>query len=75
MSLAATVDRISPLAQKAAHGSRAAPFAPTTAVGAVVATEGGTTTNCPSPDPATYHRSKDLVKKNLKSYQQNNPRH
>jgi hypothetical protein len=32
----------------------------------VVAIEGGTTTNCPSPDPATYHRSEDLTnKKNL----------
>jgi hypothetical protein len=59
MSLAAAADTISPLAQKAAHGSYAAPFAPTTAVGDVVATEGGTTTNCPSPDPATYHRSKN----------------
>jgi hypothetical protein len=57
MSLAAAADGISPLAQKAAHGSRAAPFAPATAVGKAVAVEGGTTTNCPSPDPATYHRS------------------
>jgi hypothetical protein len=58
MSLMAAVDGISPLAQKAA------PFTPTTAVDAVVATAGGTTTNCPSPDPATDHRSEDL-KKNL----------
>jgi hypothetical protein len=62
-SLAAAAVRISPLAQKAAHGSCAAPFAPTTAVDVVVATEGGTTTNCLSPNPATYHRSEDLEKK------------
>jgi hypothetical protein len=48
-SLAAAADGISPLAQKVAHGSREAPFTPTTAVDAVVATAGGTTTNCPSP--------------------------
>jgi hypothetical protein len=66
-SLAAAANIISPLAQKAADGSRAVPFTPTTAVGAVVATEGRTTTNCPSPDPATYHRSKDLAKKKLKN--------
>jgi hypothetical protein len=58
-SLAAAADRILPLAQKAAHGSCAAPFVPTTTVGDVVAAEGGTTTNCPSPDPTTYHRSKN----------------
>jgi hypothetical protein len=52
MSLAAAADRISPLAQKVAHRSRAAHFAPTTAVGEVVATGGGTTTSCPSPEPA-----------------------
>jgi hypothetical protein len=68
MSLAAAADRISPLAQKAAHGSCAAPFALTTADGEVVVAEGGTTVNCPSPDRAKYLRSK-------KTYQQNNPRH
>jgi hypothetical protein len=52
MSLAAAADGISPLAQKVAHGSRAAPFAPTTAVGEVVTTGGGTTTSFPSPEPA-----------------------
>jgi hypothetical protein len=52
MSLAAAADRISPLAQKVAHGSRTAPFAPATTVGEVVATGGGTTASCPSPDPA-----------------------
>jgi hypothetical protein len=57
--LAAAADRISPLAQKAAHGSCAALFAPTTAVGDMVAAEGGTATNYPSPDPATHHRSKN----------------
>jgi hypothetical protein len=62
-SLAAAADRISPLAQKATYGSCATPFAPTTAVGSVVAAEGGTTTNCPSPDPTTYHRSKKLTNK------------
>src|SRR5699024_861739 len=51
-SLTVAADEISPLAQKAP------PFTPTTAVNAVVATAGGTTTICPSPDPATYHRSK-----------------
>jgi hypothetical protein len=64
-SLAAAADRISPLTQKAAHGSRAAPFAPTTAVGDVVATGGGTTTNCPSPDPAPCHRLNVELKKLL----------
>jgi hypothetical protein len=62
-SFAAAADRISLLAQKAAHGSRAAPFAPITAVGDVVATRGGTTTNCPSPDPAPCHRLKIEIKK------------
>jgi hypothetical protein len=52
MSLGAAADRISPLAQKVAHGSRAVPFAPTTAVGEVVATGGRTTVSCPSPEPA-----------------------
>jgi hypothetical protein len=33
-----------------------APFAFTTADGEVAATEGGTTTNYPSPDPATCLR-------------------
>jgi hypothetical protein len=61
-SLAAAAVRISPLAQKAAHGSGAAPFARTTAAGEVVATKGGTTIPCPSPDPTTYHRSVDLKK-------------
>jgi hypothetical protein len=50
--LTAAANEISPLAQKAL------PFIPTTAVDAVVATAGGTTTICPSPDPATHHRSK-----------------
>jgi hypothetical protein len=54
----AVADGISPLAQNVA------PFTPTTVVDAVVAAAGGTTTNSPSPDPATYHRSEDL-KKNL----------
>jgi hypothetical protein len=62
-SLAAAANRISPLAQKATHGSCAAPFVWTTAVGDVVAAEGGTTTNCPSSDPTTYHRSKKLTNK------------
>jgi hypothetical protein len=31
----------------------------------VVTTKGGTTTICPSPGPAIYHRSEDLHKKNL----------
>jgi hypothetical protein len=62
-SLAAAADGITPLAHKVLHGSRAAPFTPTTVVDVVVATEGGTTTNCPSPDPALYHRSEDLAKK------------
>jgi hypothetical protein len=34
----------------------------------VVATAGGTTTSCPSPDPATYHQSK-------KTYQRDNRPH
>jgi hypothetical protein len=55
-SLAAVAVRISPLTQKAAHGSYVAPFAFTTADGEVAATEGGTTTNYPSPDPATCLR-------------------
>jgi hypothetical protein len=54
-SLTAAADEISPLAQKAP------PFTPTTTVDAVVATAGGTTTICPSPDPATYHRSKKTL--------------
>jgi hypothetical protein len=62
-SLAAPAVRILPLAQKAAHGSCAVPFALTTADGEVVATKGGTTTICLSPDPAIYHRSEDLQKK------------
>ena len=57
-SLAAAAVRILPLAQKEAHGSCVAPFAFTTVDGDVAATEGGTTTNCPSPDPATRLRSK-----------------
>jgi hypothetical protein len=52
MSLEAAADRISPLAQKVAHGSHAAPFTPTTVVGEVVATGGETTVSCPSPEPA-----------------------
>jgi hypothetical protein len=52
MSLAAAADRISPLAQKVAHGSRATPFVPNTAIGEVAATGGGTTVSCPSPKPA-----------------------
>jgi hypothetical protein len=54
-SLTPAADEISSLAQKAS------PFTPTTAVDAVVATAGGTTTICPSPDPATHHRSKKLL--------------
>jgi hypothetical protein len=42
-SLAAAAYKISPLAQKVAHGSRATPFTPATAVGEVVAIGGGTT--------------------------------
>jgi hypothetical protein len=57
-SLAAAAIKISPLAQKAAHGSCVAPFAFTTVDGDVAATEGRTTTNCPSPDPATRLWSK-----------------
>jgi hypothetical protein len=57
--LTAAADGISPLTQKVP------PFTPTTAVDAVVATTGETTTNCPSPDPARYHRSEDLEKKLL----------
>jgi hypothetical protein len=53
--LMAAADEISPLAQKAP------PFTPTTAVDTVVVTVGRTTTICPSPDPATYHRSKKLT--------------
>jgi hypothetical protein len=62
-SLAAAAVRISPLAQKAAHGSCAVPFTLTTADGEVVATKGGTTTICPSLGPAIYHRLEDLQKK------------
>jgi hypothetical protein len=46
---------------------KAPPFTPNAAVDAVVATAGGTTTSCPSPDPATYHQSKKKKKK--KAYQ------
>jgi hypothetical protein len=66
--LAAAAVRISPLVQKVAHGSCVAPFTLNTADGEVVATGGGTTTNFPSPDPATYLQLK-------KTYQQDNPRH
>jgi hypothetical protein len=62
-SLAVAADGISPLAQKAAHGSCAAPFPPATNAGSAVAAEGGTTTNCTSPDPATNHRLKKLTNK------------
>jgi hypothetical protein len=58
-SLVAAAGRISPLAQKAAHGFCTTPFARTTAVGDVIAAEGGTKTNFPSSDPTTYHRSKN----------------
>jgi hypothetical protein len=51
-SLTAVADEISLPAQKAP------PFTPSIAVDAVVATVDRTTTSCPSPDPATYHRSK-----------------
>jgi hypothetical protein len=37
---------------------RALPFAPGTAADTAVAAAGGTTTSCPSPDPATYQQSK-----------------
>jgi hypothetical protein len=40
---------------------RALPFTPGTATDTVVATAGGTTTSCPSPDPATYHQLKKLT--------------
>jgi hypothetical protein len=40
---------------------KALPFTPSTTVDVVVATAGGTTTSCPSPDPATYHQSKKLT--------------
>jgi hypothetical protein len=65
-SLAAAAVRISPLAQKATHGSCTTPFALTTTDGEVVATEGGTTTNCPSLGPATYLRSKKNKNKKTK---------
>jgi hypothetical protein len=55
LSLTTAADEISPLAQKAP------PFTPTTAVDTVVATAGGTTTICPSPDPAPYHRSEKTL--------------
>jgi hypothetical protein len=45
-------DEIAPLAQKADHGSYEAPFAPTTAVGEVAATEVGRTASCPKSDHA-----------------------
>jgi hypothetical protein len=38
-----------------------APFAFTTTDGEVAATEGGTTTNCPSPDPATCLQLKKIL--------------
>jgi hypothetical protein len=37
---------------------KAPPFTPKTATDAVAATAGETATSCPSPDLATYHRSK-----------------
>jgi hypothetical protein len=37
---------------------KAPPFTPKTAADAVATTTGETATSCPSPDPATYHRSK-----------------
>jgi hypothetical protein len=54
-SLMAVTAEISPPAL------RALPFTPGTAVDTVVATAGGTTTSCPSPDPATYHQLKKLT--------------
>jgi hypothetical protein len=51
-SLAAAVDRISPLAQKVAHESRVAPVAPTTAVDELASTGGDATASCPTSDPA-----------------------
>jgi hypothetical protein len=62
-SLVAAANGISPLAQKAAHGSSATPFPPATNAGSAVAAEGGTTTNCSSTDPVTNHRSKKLTNK------------
>jgi hypothetical protein len=49
LSLTAATAEISPPAL------RALPFTPGTAADTMVATAGGTTTSCPSPDPATYH--------------------
>jgi hypothetical protein len=46
---------------------RALPFTPGTTADTVVATAGGTTASCPSPDPATYHQ---LKKREKKPYQQ-----
>jgi hypothetical protein len=40
---------------------KAPPFIPKTAADAVAATAGETATSCPSPDPATYHRSKKTL--------------
>jgi hypothetical protein len=54
-SLMAVTAEISPPALKAL------PFTPSTAAVTVVTTAGGTTTSCPSPDPATYHQSKKML--------------
>jgi hypothetical protein len=51
-SLTAVSAKISPPAL------RALPFAPGTTADTVVAIAGGTTTSCPSPDPATYQQLK-----------------
>jgi hypothetical protein len=48
----AAADEILPLAHKVDHGSRVAPFAPTAAIGEVVATGVGTTASCPTSDTA-----------------------
>jgi hypothetical protein len=56
-SLTAVAAEISPPALKVP------PFTPSTVVDVVVATAGGTTTSCPSPDPATYHQLKKLTDK------------
>jgi hypothetical protein len=53
MSLAAVADEISPSTQNLDHWSGEVPFAPTAAVGKVVATEPGTTASCPASDPAS----------------------
>jgi hypothetical protein len=47
---------------------KALPFTPNTAIDAVVATAGGTTTSCPSPDPATYHQSKKMLTNEIVVY-------